>query len=118
MDGNLRRDLLYDFYGELLTDRQKRIFEDVCMDDYSVSEVAREEGISRQSVFDTIRRCERSLESYEEKLGLLEKFLQSQGLVEEILFLAEAFEKNPDPLLVKRIAERAEKILEVERDGI
>ena len=50
--------LLYDFYGELLTDHQKRIYEDVVFQDLSLTEVAEQEGISRQGVHDMIRRCE------------------------------------------------------------
>ena len=49
--------LLYDFYGELLTDHQKRIYEDVVFQDLSLTEVAEQEGISRQGVHDMIRRC-------------------------------------------------------------
>ena len=51
--------LLYDFYGELLTDHQKRIYEDVVFQDLSLTEVAEQEGISRQGVHDMIRRCEK-----------------------------------------------------------
>ena len=47
---NCRTDLLYDFYGELLTEHQRRIYEDVVLNDYSLSEVAEELGISRQGV--------------------------------------------------------------------
>ena len=53
----VNRDLLFDFYGDLLTEHQKRIFEAVVFDDRSVSEVAREEGISRQGISDLIRRA-------------------------------------------------------------
>ena len=65
--------LLYDFYGELLTDHQKRIYEDVVFQDLSLTEVAEQEGISRQGVHDMIRRCEKALRGYEEKLGLVHK---------------------------------------------
>ena len=66
--------LLYDFYGELLTEHQKRIYELVVLEDYSYSEIAKDEGISRQSVHDMIRRCDALLEGYEEKLQLIAKF--------------------------------------------
>ena len=62
--------MLYDFYGELLTEHQKEIYEDVVLQDYSISEVAEEKGISRQGVHDLIRRCDRILAGYEEKLHL------------------------------------------------
>lgn len=76
--------LLYDFYGELLTDHQKQIYEDVVLNDYSLSEVAEERGITRQGVHDLIKRCNRILKGYEEKLKLLEKFLRTKEMAEEI----------------------------------
>ena len=58
IDSLLTRDLLFDFYGDLLTEHQKRIFEAVMFDDRSISEVAREEGRSRQSVSDLLKERE------------------------------------------------------------
>ena len=66
---------LYDFYGELLTDHQKQVYEDVVLNDYSLSEVAEEQGISRQGVHDLVKRCNRILQDYESKLHLVEKFV-------------------------------------------
>ena len=73
MEKIVEQGLLYDFYGELLTDHQKAIYEDVVINDMSLSEIAREQGISRQGVHDMIKRCDRILNGYEEKLGLVEK---------------------------------------------
>ena len=81
--------LLYDFYGELLTEHQRSVYEDVVLNDYSCTEVAQERGISRQGVHDLIRRCDRILEDYEEKLHLVEKFLKIREKVEEIQNAAE-----------------------------
>ena len=64
--------LLYDFYGELLTEHQRRIYEDVVLNDYSLSEVAADLGISRQGVHDNVKRCNKILSDYEEKLHLVE----------------------------------------------
>jgi len=66
--------LLYDFYGELLTDHQKSVYEDYVFNDIGISEIAEEQGISRQGVFDLIKRCDKILIGYEDKLHLLEKF--------------------------------------------
>ena len=74
MDEILKQTLLYDFYGELLTKNQKQIYEQAVLEDYSFSEIARDAGISRQGVHDMIRRCNKSLEDYEAKLHLVEKF--------------------------------------------
>ena len=61
MEKIVQQGLLYDFYGELLTEHQRRIYEDVVMNDLSLSEIAQEQGISRQGVHDLIRRCDRIL---------------------------------------------------------
>ena len=73
MEKFVERTLLYDFYGELLTKRQQQIYESVVLEDYSLSEVAEELNISRQGVHDMIRRCDKALEGYEEKLHQPEK---------------------------------------------
>ena len=73
MEKIVEQTLLYDFYGELLTEHQRQIYEDVIFNDLSLSEAAQERGISRQGVHDMIRRCSRILQGYEEKLGLVEK---------------------------------------------
>ncbi len=78
----VKRTLLYDFYGELLTDHQKRIYEDVVFNDLTISEVAREQGTSRQSVHDMIKRCDKLLEEYEQKLRLLDKFLKTREFLQ------------------------------------
>ena len=75
MEKIVEQTLLYDFYGELLTERQQQVYESVVLEDYSLSEVAEELGISRQGVHDMIRRCNKSLEDYEAKLHLVEKFM-------------------------------------------
>ena len=75
MEKFVEQTLLYDFYGELLTAHQRRIYEDVVLNDYSLSEVADELGISRQGVHDNIKRCNKALQDYEAKLHLVEKFV-------------------------------------------
>ena len=76
MEKFVEQTLLYDFYGELLTERQQQIYESVVLEDYSLSEVAEELGISRQGVHDMIKRCNHTLEEYEGKLHLVEKFIR------------------------------------------
>ncbi len=84
MDKILEQTLLYDFYGELLTDHQKQIYEDVVLNDYSFSEVAEEKGISRQGVHDLVKRCNKILQEYESKLHLVEKFVTIKEQIEEM----------------------------------
>lgn len=85
----VERTLLYDFYGELLTEHQRRVYEDVVLNDYSCAEVAKEYDISRQGVHDLIRRCDKILANYEERLHLVEKFLSIKEKVARIHELAQ-----------------------------
>ena len=114
MEKIVEQGLLYDFYGELLTDHQKAIYEDVVMNDMSLSEIAREQGISRQGVHDMIKRCDRILNGYEEKLGLVEKFLKTKKMVEEIHRLTEEFDRTQNRGLIARIGEISKDIIELE----
>ena len=84
MEKFVEQTLLYDFYGELLTGHQRRIYEAAVFEDLSLSEIARDEGISRQGVHDLIRRCGRILVGYEERLHLVERFLKIREKVGQI----------------------------------
>lgn len=66
--------LLFDFYGEMLGEHKKKIFEDYVLNDLSLAEIAEEEGISRQGVHDIVKRCTKQLKEYETTLHLVEKF--------------------------------------------
>ena len=92
MEKFVEQTLLYDFYGELLTERQQQVYESVVLEDYSLSEVAEDLGISRQGVHDMIRRCNHTLEEYEEKLHLVEKFLRIRNQTQRIRVLAEGYQ--------------------------
>ena len=84
MNEILEQALLYDFYGELLTNHQKEVYEQFVLEDLSLGEIAREEGISRQGVHDLVRRCDRTLQSYEERLHLIARFQKVKHTVEKI----------------------------------
>lgn len=88
MERFVEQTLLYDFYGELLTEHQRAIYEDVVLNDYTYTEVADEYHISRQGVHDLVKRCNKILEEYEAKLHLVEKFLSIKEKVEQIHVLA------------------------------
>lgn len=105
MEKFVQQAFLYDFYGELLTERQRQVYESVVLEDYSLSEVAEELEISRQGVHDMIRRCNHILEGYEEKLHLVEKFLNIRRQVQQIYELADKYED-------REIAEISKAILE------
>ena len=105
MEKFVEQTLLYDFYGELLTERQQQVYESVVLEDYSLSEVAEDLGISRQGVHDMIKRCNHTLEDYEARLHLVEKFLCIRKQVQKIKKLAVGYNAG-------EITEISNKILE------
>lgn len=82
--------LLLDFYGELLTDKQRECCELHFNEDLSLSEIAEQCGISRQGVWDNIRRAVASLEEIEAKTGLIRRFSETQTALEGLYAQAEA----------------------------
>ena len=84
MEKKVMQTYLYDFYGELLTEHQRTVYEAFVLDDLSLGEIAEEQGISRQGVHDLIKRCDKSLNGYEEKLHLVERFLSIKDKIEQI----------------------------------
>lgn len=79
-----RVNMLFDFYGPLLTDKQRTFLGLYFHDDYSLGEIAAEFDISRQAVYEHIKRAESMLEDYEAKLRLLEKHEQKRRIAEQI----------------------------------
>lgn len=72
--GPLEMNLLYDFYGDMLTDRQREVFSLYYGEDFSLAEIAESTGITRQGVRDCVKRAEHTLRGMEEKFGLLRRF--------------------------------------------
>lgn len=102
---------LYDFYGEFLTEHQKKIYEDVVYNDYSLTEIAKENGISRQGVHDLVRRCNHILLEYENKLHLVERFMRVKENVSQMEKLSEDTEITREEL-VEKIRLLSHQILE------
>ncbi|MGN0166765.1 MAG: YlxM family DNA-binding protein [Acetatifactor sp.] len=84
MDKIYEQTMLFDFYGELLTEHQRAVYMDAVYNDMSLGEIAEERGISRQGVHDLIRRCDKILLDYESKLHLVERFARAKETVGEI----------------------------------
>lgn len=75
---------LLDFYGPLLTEKQRAVCDYYYREDYSLQEIADMEGVSRSAVHDTIRRCDRELADYEEKLRMFSSYQKRMRLYEKI----------------------------------
>lgn len=84
MDRIYEQTMLFDFYGELLTEHQRRVYEDAVYHDLSLGEIAEELGISRQGVHDLLRRCDRILQGYESRLHLVERFAKAKETIRRI----------------------------------
>ena len=81
---NLEISFLLDFYGEMLTQKQREVIEYYYNDDLSLAEIADNEGITRQGVRDSIKRAEAQLLEMEEWLGLARRFREMQAGLEQI----------------------------------
>ena len=112
MEEKIEQAYLYDFYGELLNEHQRKIYEDFVFNDLSLGEIADEEGISRQGVHDMVKRCTKTLEGYESKLHLIEKFQTARGKVTKIHTLTKEFYKNHDEAVLEEIEQISNQILE------
>lgn len=112
MERIVEQSFLYDFYGELLTEHQRQVYEDFVLNDLSLSEIAAERGVSRQGIHDLVKRCDKILGEYENKLHLVQKFLdtrQKVGMINELVQHREQCDWD-------EIIQRFEKIEEITRD--
>ena len=107
LEKTTRLNLLYDFYAPLLTNKQIEYMELYYLEDYSLGEIANVNDVSRQAVYDNIKRTEKVLETYEEKLLLYDKFFKKQQVVEH-LKLSILNEANKEELL--RLVKQLENI--------
>ncbi|NMA99990.1 MAG: putative DNA-binding protein [Firmicutes bacterium] len=89
MEKTLRMSLLFDFYGPLLTERQQDVFQMYFHEDLSLGEVGDELDVSRQAIYDILKRAAQTLEEFESKLGLVQKHQERQHIYDEILNLVE-----------------------------
>lgn len=112
MEEKLTQAYLLDFYGEMLNEHQRRIYEDFVFNDLSLGEIAGEEGISRQGVADMVKRCDKKLRDYEDKLHLVDKFISIKSDVEKIKELAVEFKETNDILIMNEIELISNQIIE------
>lgn len=89
LEKTIRINDLYDFYHPLLTSKQQHYMSLYYRNDLSLSEIAEECHVSRQAVYDTIKRTEQMIEDYEQKLKLQEKFQRRQKLLQQLKHLVD-----------------------------
>ncbi|AEF17385.1 MULTISPECIES: YlxM family DNA-binding protein [Thermoanaerobacterium] len=106
--------VLYDFYGLLLTGKQMDIFKMYYMDDYSLGEISQELNISRQGVYDSLKRAESILKYYEDKLGLVKKYNDN---MEKLSKIKQSIDEVKKYISDKKVLEALEDI-EKEIDGL
>lgn len=111
MGKNLDMTLLLDFYGDMLTDKQRTFISYYYNDDLSLSEIAANEGITRQGVRDAIKRAEAQLVGMEERLGLVTRFENMKSGLGEIIEVSDEIAAyNREHILSKEINDATAKI--------
>lgn len=116
MGKNLEIALLLDFYGDMLTEKQRNMVDYYYNDDLSLAEIAENEGITRQGVRDSIKRAEAQMLEMEERLGLAERFRLICTQAEEIEALAQVIRQNSVfPGAPREIEESAARIAALAR---
>ncbi|MFZ5639908.1 MAG: YlxM family DNA-binding protein [Bacillota bacterium] len=113
MDKIGRLALLFDFYGQLLTAKQQEIIGLYYEQNLSLGEIAEELGVSRQAVHDIIRRGEKVLESYEQKLGLVAKFLNERSKLNEASELLKKYKSTNNPDTLDQLSAVIKEVLEL-----
>ncbi len=102
---------LYDFYGALLKENHREIFEDYILNNLSLGEIAGKRGITRQGVYDIVKRCRVRLREYEEKLQLVCKFRETKAKLEEIEQIAREGQDRETFGAITRLAKEIYEIL-------
>lgn len=104
----LHMSTLFDIYGALLTDKQKRCLQMHLFEDFSLSEISNELGISRQAVYDMLRRSEQIMRQYEDKLGFVTRSTKEKtellSILSDLLIIKQKSEDNRLNNIIKRIS--------------
>lgn len=106
-----RMTMLFDFYGEILTERQKEFFDLYYNEDLSLAEIAENAGISRQGVRDVIVRAEAAMQALEDRTGIIRRFESQRNRADAILAAAGELKAiNQGRYKDAKLAELAERI--------
>ena len=114
MPKDMNISLLFDFYGEILTEKQQDVIDYYYNDDLSLAEISEHLGITRQGVRDSIKRAEATLLEMEDKLGLAKRFREIQRGLDTIITEAHAIEDDSiRGATIRDITQHTMKIIEV-----
>ncbi len=111
LEKNFIYSILYDYYGDLLKDNQANVVDLYYNQDYSLSEIAEDMNISRQGVHDALKRAEKSLMEYEDKIKLHYKYDRYSKAAENILKLASSINDEKYKDIIENIKNEAGKII-------
>ena len=103
MERNVKISMLLDIYGKLLTEKQYKLLEDYYNNDLSLSEIAENEEITRQAVRDNLKKGEKNLFEYEEKLGFMKKTMLQEEKIAIILLEIQKIENNSTDKVIEKI---------------
>ncbi|ENH98268.1 DNA-binding protein [Gracilibacillus halophilus YIM-C55.5] len=106
LEKTTRINFLYDFYQSLLTPKQRSYMEMYFIEDFSLGEISETKQVSRQAIYDNIRRTEEMLEEYEDKLMLYQNFLERQKLIQDLEI---ELQEQPNPS-IRTIVERLKEL--------
>ena len=110
LEKTTRMNFLFDFYQSLLTPKQKKYMSLYYIDDLSLGEIAEQYSVSRQAVYDNIKRTEAVLEQYEEKLQLFAKFRERKKLIRHIKDLLQRENLAESKKEIERLVEQRENM--------
>lgn len=108
MEKSIKNNLLLDFYGAMLTEKQQEVMELYLEQDVSLSEIASLLSLSRQAVYDIVKNSEKTLQFYEDKLLLVKNYIQNKNLLVDCLQKLETIEGET----ALQIADNIKKVIE------
>ncbi len=111
MEKNVKISMLNEFYGKLLTQKQYEIIDDYYNNDLSLSEIAENNQITRQAVRDILKKGEKKLFQYEEKLMFMKRMLNQEKKIEKVLSELTKIQKNDSDKQIASILENIKKEL-------
>ena len=111
MEKKVELSMLCEIYGNLLTKRQYLILNDYCNEDYSLTEIAENNNITRQAVNDIVKKGENKLLEYEQKLGIMKKTIDQEKQIQNILLELSKITDNSSDRKIEKILNSVRKEL-------